>query len=284
MNKQSKHNLVAVKDFFVGHGQPLTIISGPCVIEDEEHTLRCADILKKMLSRLPVQFIFKASYDKANRSSIHSFRGPGPDEGLRILEKVKKEFDVPVLTDIHSPEEAKIAAPICDILQIPAFLCRQTDLIVAAAKTGNVIHAKKGQFMAPWEMGNVVEKIKECGNQKIILADRGTSFGYNNLVSDMRAIPIMKNFGFPVSFDASHSTQFPGGNGTSSGGDRKFIPTLAKAAVASGCDVIFIESHTNPQEAKSDSSTVFPLTELSKLIEVLVALYEIVKNEPKLEL
>jgi len=279
-----KHHIVKVKDFFVGKGQPLTIISGPCVIENEEHTLRCAEILKKMLSKLPVQFIFKASYDKANRSSIHSFRGPGCEEGLRILEKVKNEFDVPVLTDIHTPEEAKHAKDVVDVLQIPAFLCRQTDLIVACAQTGKVVHAKKGQFMAPQEMENVAQKIQASGNNNIILVDRGTSFGYNNLVSDMRAIPIMKSFGFPVTFDASHSTQFPGGNKTSTGGDRKFIPTLAKAAVAAGADAIFIESHTSPQDALSDSATIFPLAELQKLVEILHALYETVQSEPKLNL
>lgn len=276
---QKKRAVVPVGNFLVGPGQPLTIISGPCVIEDESHTLYCAEFLQKMLKRYNVNFVFKACYDKANRSSIHSFRGPGIEEGLRILEKVKATLGVPVVSDIHSPEEAKQAASVCDMLQIPAFLARQTDIVVAAAETGRVIHVKKGQFMAPWDMSNVVEKITATGNSKIILTDRGSSFGYNNLVSDMRAIPIMQGLGFPVCFDASHSVQLPGGNGASSGGQREFIPTLAKAAVAAGCDAIFIESHPHPEKAKSDKDLVYPLDQLHRLIEVLVALHEVVQKE-----
>ncbi|MDB6080788.1 MAG: kdsA [Chlamydiia bacterium] len=270
---------VAVKDFLIGKGQPLTIISGPCVIESEAHTMTCAKMLKEMMGKFPVNFIFKASYDKANRSSSSTFRGPGIQEGLRIMEKVKREFDLPVISDIHTIEEVEAAAEVLDLLQIPAFLCRQTDLVVACAKTQKPIHIKKGQFMAPWDMGNVVDKIVSCNNKKIILADRGTSFGYNNLVSDMRAIPIMQRYGFPVSYDASHSVQLPGGRGDSSGGDREFIPTLAKAAIASGADVLFIESHPSPETAKSDSATVYPLEELSQLIKQLVAIYDVVRVE-----
>ena len=270
---------VPVKDFFIGEDEPLTIISGPCVIESEEHTLACCEELVKITQKHNVQFIFKASYDKANRSSINSFRGPGIQEGLRILEKVKRTFNVPVLSDIHTPEEAPVAAEVLDVLQIPAFLCRQTDLIVACAETQKPIHIKKGQFVAPQDMGNVVDKIVSCGNNKIILVDRGTSFGYNNLVADMRAIPIMKEFGFPVSFDASHSIQLPGAQGNQSGGQSQFTPTLAKAAVAAGCQVVFLETHPKPKEAKSDSASVYPLEKLSELLKSLVAIHEVVKNE-----
>lgn len=275
---QKSHRNVAVKDFLIGKGQPLTIISGPCVIEDEAHTMFCAEALQKIMRKLAVNFIFKASYDKANRSSINSFRGVGIDKGLKILEKVKKEFNLPVIADIHEKEEVAQAASVLDLLQIPAFLCRQTDLVVEAAKTQKPIHIKKGQFMAPWDMGNVVDKIVSCGNHNIILCDRGASFGYNNLVSDMRAIPEMQRFGYPVSFDASHSAQLPGGAGTASSGERKFIPTLAKAAVAAGCQVLFIESHPEPAKAKSDKDTVYPIDELAQLLELLVKIYDVVQE------
>lgn len=231
---------VPVHNFIIGKGQPLAVMSGPCVIESEAHALETASFLVELFASLGLNFIYKSSYDKANRSAHSSFRGPGLTEGLRILKKVKDTFNVPVVTDIHSPEEAKEAGKVCDILQIPAFLCRQTDLITAAAETGAVISVKKGQFMAPWDMDNVIKKIEAAGNDKIILVDRGTSFGYNNLVSDMRSIPIMQKLGFPVCFDASHSVQLPGGNGTSSGGQREFIPTLAKAAIAAGCNCLFM--------------------------------------------
>ncbi len=268
----------AIGSFFVGEGQPLCVMSGPCVIESEEHTMRCAEQLKKIASRLPIHFIFKASYDKANRSSVHTFRGPGIEEGLRILEKVKKELELPVVTDVHLPEEAHAVAEVCDLLQIPAFLCRQTDLILAAAATLKPVHVKKGQFMAPWDMQQVVEKVRSCGNHNIILCDRGASFGYNNLVSDMRSIPIMQAMNVPVTYDASHSVQLPGGLGNSSGGDRKFIPTLAQAAIAAGCDALFIESHLNPDEAKSDKATVFPLDQLEALLQKLVLIYDVVRK------
>lgn len=267
--------LVKIGKFLVGSDQPLTIISGPCVIESEDHTLFCAETLCKMMQKLGVNFIFKASYDKANRSSINSFRGVGIDEGLAILEKVKNTFDVPVISDVHTPEEILQAQEVLDVLQIPAFLCRQTDMIVAAAKSQKPLHVKKGQFVAPHDMGNVVEKIESAGNTQIILCDRGTCFGYNNLVSDMRAIPIMQRFGYPVSFDASHSVQLPGGNGTSSSGQREFIPTLAKSAIAAGVQALFIESHPNPEQAKSDKDSVYPFKELPELIEQLVAIYEV---------
>lgn len=265
---------IVIRNIKIGRKQPLAMISGPCVIESEEHTLRCAEALQKIFAPHPFSFIFKASYDKANRSSIHSFRGPGLEKGLRILERVRKEFGLPITTDIHSPEEAAIAGEVCDMIQIPAFLCRQTDLIVAAGQTKAAVNVKKGQFLAPWDMKNVVDKLESVGAQNILLTERGASFGYNNLVSDMRAIPIMQEFGYPVCFDASHSTQMPGGLGTTSGGDRKFIPTLAKAAVAAGCNALFIESHPNPTEAKSDASTVFPFEELKTLLCHLAKFYD----------
>lgn len=267
---------VKVKNFLIGKGQPLTVMSGPCVIESEDHAMAAAEYLKELYASLGLNFIYKSSYDKANRSSYQSFRGPGLEKGLKILEKIRRELDVPVLTDIHSPEEAAAAGEVCDILQVPAFLCRQTDLVTAAGKTGAVINVKKGQFMAPWDMQNVIDKLLATGNNQIILTDRGTTFGYNNLVSDMRTIPILQEMGFPVCFDASHSVQLPGGNGSSSGGQRKFIPTLAKAAIASGCDCLFIESHPNPSEAKSDKDSVFPFEELKSLMEELKKIYEVV--------
>ncbi|MCB1111435.1 MAG: 3-deoxy-8-phosphooctulonate synthase [Chlamydiales bacterium] len=269
---------VEVKNFLIGPNEPLTLITGPCVIESEEHCFDLAGKIKELIAPLPVNLIFKASYDKANRSSIHSFRGPGIEEGLRILKRVKDELDLPVVTDVHSPEEAVEAGKVCDLLQIPAFLCRQTDLIVAAAKTGRPLQVKKGQFLAPWDMKNVVEKITESGNDQIILMERGVTFGYNNLVSDMRAIPIMANLGHPVCFDATHSLQLPGGLGESTGGQREFLPTLAKAAVAAGAHSLFMEAHPNPSQAKSDATTVCPIDELVPLLEVLLRVYEAVNR------
>lgn len=266
--------LVKIKNFAIGKNQPLAIICGPCVIESEEFALRTAEQLLEIFSSFSFSFIFKASYDKANRSSIHSFRGPGIDEGLRILQRIQKEFDLPVTTDVHSPEEAILAGSVCDIIQIPAFLCRQTDLIAAAASTPAVVNVKKGQFVSPWDMSNVVEKITSCNNRRIILTDRGTSFGYNNLVSDMRAIPIMQKFGFPVCFDATHSAQLPGGLGTISGGQREFIPTLAKSAVAAGCNALFMEAHPDPAKAKSDAATVLPYDMLKSLLRDVERIYE----------
>jgi 2-dehydro-3-deoxyphosphooctonate aldolase (KDO 8-P synthase) len=249
------------------------------VIESEEHALSSAAELMRIFSQFPqINFIYKSSYDKANRSAHSSFRGPGLKDGLHILEKVKKEFNIPVLTDVHSSEDAVCAALVCDIIQIPAFLCRQTDLITAAAQTGAVINVKKGQFMAPWDMHNVVEKIRAAGNEKILLTDRGTSFGYNNLVTDMRSIPIMQALGFPVCFDASHSVQLPGGQGTSSGGQREFILPLTRAAIATGSNCLFIESHPNPACAKSDKDSVYPFNQLPELLEQIIKIYEVVQG------
>lgn len=270
---------IPVKDFFIGSDEPLTIMSGPCVIESEEHCLRAAETLKNMFCKHQVNFIFKSSYDKANRSSYDSFRGPGVEEGLRILQRVREELDLPVVTDIHSPEEAAAAGEVCEILQIPAFLCRQTDLIVAAARTGAVISVKKGQFMAPWDMKNVIQKIVAANNQNIILVDRGTSFGYNNLVSDMRSIPIMQDFNYPVCYDATHGVQKPGSLGSESGGDRKFAPILAKAALAAGANCLFMESHPNPSEAKSDAALVMDFKELDFLLPQFKQLHQLIQQQ-----
>lgn len=266
---------VQVKDFLIGQGKPLAFLCGPCVIESEDHALYSAEELQKIFAPFPFSFIFKSSYDKANRSSVHSFRGPGLEKGLKILEKIQREFNLPVVTDVHSPEEATIAGSVCDMIQIPAFLCRQTDLIAAAGRTKAAINVKKGQFLSPWDMKNVVEKLVSVGNKRILLTDRGVSFGYNNLVSDMRAIPIMQQFGYPVCFDASHSVQLPGSLGNASGGQREFIPVLAKSAVAAGSNALFIEAHHNPALAKSDASTVLPFDTLKTLLRQLERLYDV---------
>lgn len=270
---------VSIKNISIGPGGPFVVMSGPCVIESEEHCLKAAEALKKMFVKHGVELIFKSSYDKANRSSYHAFRGPGLEEGLRILQRVQNEFDLPVVTDVHTVEEARAAGQVCEVIQIPAFLCRQTDLLVAAAETGAVINIKKGQFLAPWDMENVVHKIEAAGNHKIILVDRGTTFGYNNLVSDMRAIPIMQHFGYPVCFDATHSVQKPGGLGSQTGGDREFIPILAKAALASGANCLFIEAHPNPPLAKSDMASVMDFKDLDLLLPQFKQIYALIQQQ-----
>ena len=244
----------------------LPIIAGPCVIESRDHVFKMAENLKKIFFKLDMPFIFKSSFDKANRSSIDSYRGPGLEKGLKILDELKKEFEIPILTDIHSTNEAKIIGEAVDIIQIPAFLCRQTDLLIEASKTKKIVNVKKGQFLSPNNIDNIIRKIQSTGNNQILITERGTSFGYNNLIADMRSIPIMQLKGFPVIFDASHSAQLPSFFGNQSGGDREMIPTLAKSAVAAGCDGIFIEVHDNPEKALSDSSTQFPLHDLENLI------------------
>lgn len=270
---------VKIKNYIIDKKQPLTILCGPCVIESEEHALRSAEFLQKLFDKLGINLVYKSSYDKANRSSINSFRGVGIDKGLEILHKIQTTFNLPVVTDVHTPEEAQQAGEICEVLQIPAFLCRQTDLIVAAGKTGRVINVKKGQFMAPGDMGNAVDKIRATGNSQVILVERGTTFGYNNLVCDMRGIPIMQQFGVPVCFDATHSVQLPGGNGATSGGQREFIPTLAKAAIAAGADCLFMEAHPDPEHAKSDKDSVIPFATLPGLLEQFKRLYEVVNSD-----
>lgn len=269
---------IVAAGFTIGKSHPLVLICGPCVMENEHLVLSSAEFLKNLCESLHIPIIFKSSYDKANRSSIHSFRGPGLDQGLLLLERVKKEFELPVLTDIHTPFEATAAGQVCDVLQIPAFLCRQTDLLLAAGHTGKVVNIKKGQFVAPWDMKHPVEKIRSTGNEKILLTDRGTCFGYNNLVSDMRSIPIMQELGCPVCFDATHSVQLPGGDGQTTGGQRQFVQTLAKAAVASGCDALFIEAHPNPPEAKSDKTCQVPFEQLKNLLTQVLSIREALKS------
>lgn len=261
----------------MGGGRPLVLIAGPCVIESEDASLRHAERLMTICNGLGISFIFKSSYDKANRTSVNSFRGPGMDEGLRILAKVKDSLGIPVLSDIHSIEQVVPAAQVLDVLQIPAFLCRQTDLLIAAAKTGKVVNVKKGQFLAPWDMRNVVGKLVASGNENIILTERGASFGYNNLVVDMRSFPVMRSYGYPVVFDATHSVQLPGGQGESSGGQREFVETLSRAAVATGIDGIFMEVHEDPGAALCDGPNSIPLSELPALLKRLQALDAVVR-------
>jgi len=251
----------------IGGGNPIALIAGPCVIESEKSCLYHAEAIKEIAKKAGIGFVFKSSYDKANRSSIKSFRGPGLAKGLKILKRVKTEIGVPVLSDVHSPDEAKKAASVLDAVQIPAFLSRQTDLLTAAAKTRKTVLVKKGQFLAPWDMKNIIAKIEHAGNKKIILTERGTSFGYNMLVSDFRAICIMKKFGYPVCFDASHSVQVPGGLGTRSGGEAKFITPLSLAAVSCGADAIFVEAHENPKRAKSDGPNMLALKGLLSFLK-----------------
>lgn len=258
---------VQVAQWKIGPGNPLLWFLGPCVIESRELILSVADTLAALASRLKIQIVFKSSYDKANRSSGKTFRGPGLEEGLRILEEVKQKTGLPVVTDIHETSHAEPAGRVCDVLQIPAFLARQTDLLFAAGKTGRVINVKKGQFMAPWDMKNVISKLAEVGNPNVILTERGSTFGYGNLVTDMRAIPLMQDLGAPVIFDATHAVQMPGGAGDRSSGDRRMVPYLAKAAVAAGCDGLFLETHPNPDQALSDGPNMISLENLPKLIE-----------------
>ena len=258
----------------LGGGGSLFLIAGPCVIEDPEMVVSTARELKAITGRLGIPFIFKASYDKANRTSLSSYRGPGLEAGLALLARIREELDVPVLSDVHGPEEARLAGKVLDILQIPAFLCRQTDLLVAAAETGKCVNVKKGQFLSPQDMRHVVGKLTDSGCREILLTDRGASFGYNNLVSDMRSIPIMRQSGFPVVYDATHSVQMPGGQGGTSGGDRRFVPFLSRAAVAAGADGLFMEVHPDPDQAKSDGPNQVPLAALEKLLTSLIAVRE----------
>jgi 2-dehydro-3-deoxyphosphooctonate aldolase (KDO 8-P synthase) len=254
-------------------GRKPVLIAGPCVIESEKLCLKIAASLKKTCRALGIIYIFKASYDKANRSSDQSFRGPGLDEGLAILAKVRRELGVPVLTDVHAQEQVFEASPVVDILQIPALLCRQTDLITAAANSGAIVNIKKGQFLSPQEMKNVIDKARRAGGKKILVTERGTTFGYNNLVSDMRSIPIMKRFGVPVIFDATHSVQLPGGGGDKSAGQREFAPVLARAATAAGADGLFIETHPQPEKALSDGPNMIPLGEMAGFLKTIVKIW-----------
>ena len=259
----------------VGGGNPIVIIAGPCVIESEKHAMETAEQLKRIFADAGVPFIYKSSYDKANRSSIKSYRGPGITEGLRILRKVKEDLDLPILSDIHKEEEVDPAAQVLDVLQIPAFLCRQTDLVVKAANSGIPVNVKKGQFLAPWDMKNVIDKIKECGNEDIMLTERGFMFGYNNMVVDMRSLVLMREFGYPVVFDCTHSLQLPGGQGTTSGGQRELVPYLTRGAVAVGCDMLFMEAHPDPDSAPSDGTNMLNFETLPALLKQIKAIDEL---------
>src|SRR5579863_8664558 len=269
---------IAVGSLRLGGVNPLFLIAGPCVIESEAHARKMADQVARIAADAGVPLLFKASYDKANRSSAKAFRGPGLKEGLRILGKIKSDLKLPILTDIHEAAQAQPAAEVCDVLQIPAFLARQTDLLVAAAKTGRVINVKKAQFLSPWDMGNVVEKIVANGNVNVVLTERGASFGYQNLVVDMRSFPILQKLGYPVVFDVTHSVQLPGGQGHSSGDQPEFIEPLARAGVAAGVDGIFLETHDNPEAALSDGANALPLSQLPALLARLKELSTIIRN------
>ncbi len=269
-----------VAGYACGPGEPLLFIAGPCVIENESITREIAEFLAEFARSHQIRLIFKASFDKANRTSLHSFRGPGLAEGLRILSRIKESTGLPVTTDIHEPAQALPVGEVCDLIQIPAFLCRQTDLLVAAAQTGKPVHVKKGQFLAPWDMRYVVEKLRSAGCQNVLVGERGTFFGYGRLVNDMQAIPILHEIGVPVIFDATHSVQQPGAQGGRSGGNRQMVAPLARAAVAAGADGVFFETHPRPDEALSDGPNMVPLSELPALIQTLVELRQWVLSHP----
>jgi 2-dehydro-3-deoxyphosphooctonate aldolase (KDO 8-P synthase) len=262
----------------LGGGNPLFLIAGPCVIESEAHARKIAEQVARVAADAGVPYIFKASYDKANRSSVKGFRGPGLKDGLRILAKIKNDLKLPILTDIHEASHAAPVAEVCDVLQIPAFLSRQTDLLNAAAKTGRIVNVKKGQFLSPWDMTNAVEKLAAAGNTKILLTERGASFGYQNLVVDMRSFPILQKLGYPVVFDVTHSVQLPGGQGHASGGQPEFIDPLARAGVAAGVDGVFLETHDNPSAALSDGANALPLSQLASLLARLKELSSLVRS------
>jgi len=260
----------------VGTGHPLLIIAGPCVLESEELARTVAAHMQEVCRKLNVSYIFKASFDKANRTSVTSYRGPGLEKGLRVMEKIRAEMRVPVLSDIHEPQQAEAAADILDILQIPAFLCRQTDLLVAASLTGKPVNLKKGQFVSPWDLENAVNKIRQGGSSQVMLVERGASFGYNNLVVDMRSLPVMRSFNCPVIYDATHSVQLPGGSGSSSGGQREFIAPLARAAAATGIDGLFMEVHPNPNKALCDGPNSIALSDIEEVLEQIVRIHDCV--------
>ncbi len=275
-------NAISVKigDIEVSNAAPLVLIAGPCQIESADHAMECAGELVAIARRLGMPFVFKSSFDKANRTALTGERGVGIDKGLSILGEIRARYGVPVLTDIHTAEQCAPVAAVVDVLQIPAFLCRQTDLLVAAARTGAVVNVKKGQFLAPWDMRNVVEKIAGSGNTRILLTERGTSFGYNTLVTDLRGLPIMASTGYPVIFDATHSVQQPGGQGRSSGGDRRMVPVLARGAVAVGVAGLFVETHPDPDRAPSDGPNMMPLRDMPRFLETIAALDAIAKRNP----
>jgi 2-dehydro-3-deoxyphosphooctonate aldolase (KDO 8-P synthase) len=266
------HHTVTIGHIKMGKGHPLVLIAGPCVIENEDTPLEIAGFLKDVSADLNLPVIFKASYDKANRTAIDSFRGPGIEAGLSLLDRIRSEFQLPVLSDVHTVQQAQRAGEVLDVLQIPAFLCRQTDLLLAAARSGKPLNIKKGQFLAPWDMANVTAKVASTGNRQMMLTERGAMFGYNNLVVDFRSIKIMRDLGYPVVFDATHSIQLPGGRGTQSGGQREFAPLLARAAMAAGVDGLFMEVHPNPDQARCDGPNSIPLGDLPRLLRRLLAI------------
>ncbi len=258
---------------------PFVLMAGPCVLEEEDRVKRIAEGIRNITDKLQIPCVFKASFDKANRSSIESYRGPGIFAGLKLLSNIQKEFGLPLITDIHEPGQARVVAEVVDILQVPAFLSRQTDLLLAAGETGKIINVKKGQFLAPWDIDNVVKKIESTGNENILLTERGVSFGYNNLVVDFRSLPRMRETGYPVVFDATHSVQLPGGAGNKSGGDREYVPYLTRAAVATGIDALFMEVHDCPEEARSDAASMVRLTDLEEILRQALAIDKIVKEK-----
>lgn len=270
---------IKIKRVKLGGANPLFLIAGPCVIETEESCLKIAKGLKNAAEKLGIPFIFKASFDKANRTSIKSYRGPGLEKGLEILKRIKKELDIPILSDVHSVEQAEAAAKVLDIIQIPAFLCRQTDILLAVSRTGRVVNIKKGQFLAPWDVEPLIKKIESTGNRNILITERGSSFGYNNLVSDMRSLGIVRKFGYPVIFDATHSVQLPGGQGDCSGGQREFVRGLSRAAVAFGCDGLFLEVHTNPDKALCDGPNSINIDELKIVLSEVIKIDKIVAQK-----
>jgi|TARA_B100001741_G_scaffold296731_1_gene280868 2-dehydro-3-deoxyphosphooctonate aldolase (KDO 8-P synthase) len=268
---------VKCSNFEIANDKSFTLIAGPCQLESEAHALKISSELKKITDELNINLIYKTSFDKANRTSLKGQRGIGLEKSLPIFDKIKNEVDVPILTDVHTTEQCSLVANHVDVLQIPAFLCRQTDLLISAAKTGKIINVKKGQFLAPWDMSNVIKKIEDSGNKNILITERGASFGYNTLVSDMRALPIMSKFGYPIVFDATHSVQQPGGMGEKSGGQREFVPHLARAAVAVGVGAIFMETHEDPDNAPSDGPNMIPLKEIKNLLKKLAEIDKLVK-------
>ena len=269
---------VKCANFDIANDQPFTLIAGPCQLESEQHALDISKELKQITSDLKINLIYKTSFDKANRTSLNGKRGMGLEKSLSLFDKIRKEVGIPVVTDVHTAEQCSLLADHVDVLQIPAFLCRQTDLLVAAAKTGKIINVKKVQFLAPWDMANVIKKLEESGNKNIMLTERGASFGYNTLVSDMRSLPIMAKFGYPIVFDATHSVQQPGGMGEKSGGQREFVPYLSRAAIAVGVGAVFMETHEDPDNAPSDGPNMVPLSEIKSLLKQLVSIDTLIKN------
>ena len=273
-----RNKIIKIAKCSIANNLPFTLIAGPCQLESKQHAFKMVDLILKITKKLNINFIYKTSFDKANRTSLKGKRGLGLEKSLSIFDKIRKEVGIPVLTDVHTAEQCSVVAPHVDVLQIPAFLCRQTDLLIAAAKTGKIVNVKKGQFLAPWDMANVIKKLEDSGNTNILITERGASFGYNTLVSDMRSLPIMAKYGYPIVFDATHSVQQPGGMGEKSGGQREFVPYLSRAAIAVGVGAIFMETHEDPDNAPSDGPNMIPLSEIKNLLKQLVSIDTLIKN------